>query len=180
MPRLFTGLEVPPELALQLSTMRGGIPGARWIDPENYHITLRFIGDISDPDARAIADALDDVRMPPFEIALSGVGYFGARKPRNVWVGVKPVDMITGLHQSHERLCTALGLARDGRNFTPHVTLARLKNSARADVEAYVSHHSLFSVPPFVVDRFVLFSSRPSRGGGPYVAEQVYDLSYNL
>ena len=46
MPRLFTGLEIPAEIGQTLSNLRGGLPGARWIDPENYHVTLRFIGDI--------------------------------------------------------------------------------------------------------------------------------------
>ena len=46
MPRLFTGLEIPAEIGQTLSSLRGGLPGARWIDPENYHVTLRFIGDI--------------------------------------------------------------------------------------------------------------------------------------
>ena len=48
MPRLFTGIEIPPEITLALSQFRGGLPGARWVDPENYHLTLRFIGDIDD------------------------------------------------------------------------------------------------------------------------------------
>jgi 2'-5' RNA ligase len=49
MPRLFTGVELPPDVALDLSIMRGGIEGARWIDPESYHVTLRFMGDIPEP-----------------------------------------------------------------------------------------------------------------------------------
>ena len=55
MPRLFTGLEIPREVGQTLSLLRGGLPGARWIDPENYHITLRFIGDIDDRLAHDIA-----------------------------------------------------------------------------------------------------------------------------
>ena len=57
MPRLFTGLEIPREVGTTLSLFRGGLPGARWIDPENYHITLRFIGDIDDRLANDIAAA---------------------------------------------------------------------------------------------------------------------------
>ena len=54
MPRLFTGVEIPPEVAQALSTLRGGLPGARWIDPENYHVTLRFIGDVDDDIAHEV------------------------------------------------------------------------------------------------------------------------------
>ena len=62
MPRLFTALEIPPQVAQSLAMMRGGLPGARWIDPENYHLTLRFIGDIDDALAHEIAGLLGRVR----------------------------------------------------------------------------------------------------------------------
>src|SRR5260370_22238054 len=61
MPRIFTALEIPREIAFSLSMLRGGLPGARWIDPENYHLTLRFIGDVDDVLAHEIASLLDQV-----------------------------------------------------------------------------------------------------------------------
>ena len=64
MPRLFTGLEIPPAVAQSLSMMRGGLPGARWIDPENYHVTLRFIGEVDGRDANMIDDALSAISAP--------------------------------------------------------------------------------------------------------------------
>ena len=64
-PRLFTGLEVPAEFAAELAMLRGGISGARWIDAENYHITLRFIGDIDERMASEAADTLGEIRRPP-------------------------------------------------------------------------------------------------------------------
>ena len=67
MPRLFTGLEIPQEIGQSLSSLRGGLPGARWIDPENYHVTLRFIGDIDDYIANEIAHTLVNIRRRPFE-----------------------------------------------------------------------------------------------------------------
>ncbi len=62
--------------------MRGGLPGARWIDPENYHLTLRFIGDIDDALAREIAGMLGRVQRGSFELRLDGLSSFGGRKPR--------------------------------------------------------------------------------------------------
>lgn len=177
MPRLFTGLELPADVIEELAVLRGGIPGARWIDPENYHLTLRFIGDIDGGLAREIAGGLAEIRTAPFEISLKGVGYFGNRKPRNVWVGVAPKEPVSALQQSHERLCQRLGLEPEGRKYSPHITIARLRNGSRREVETWVSRHSLFETRPFEVSRFVLFSSRPSKGGGPYVVEQGYDLA---
>ena len=87
MPRLFTALEIPRDAALSLSLLRGGLPGARWIDVENYHLTLRFIGDVEGPVADEIANALDRVRPPAFSLTLSGVGAFGSKKPHAMWAG---------------------------------------------------------------------------------------------
>ena len=68
MPRLFTGLEIPAEIGQTLSNLRGGLPGARWIDPENYHVTLRFIGDIDGVAANEIASLLVRINRKPFEV----------------------------------------------------------------------------------------------------------------
>ena len=73
MPRLFTGLEIPSGLGQSLATLRGGLPGARWIDPENYHVTLRFIGDVDDVVAHEVASMLGRVRREAFEIGRAHV-----------------------------------------------------------------------------------------------------------
>ena len=87
MPRLFVGLEIPREVAQALSLLRGGLPGARWIDPENYHITLRFIGDIDDRLAHEIALLLDGVKRRSFDVRFGELAAFGGRKPRAVAPG---------------------------------------------------------------------------------------------
>ena len=130
MPRLFTGLEIPPQVAQSLAMMRGGLPGARWIDPENYHLTLRFIGDIDDGLARDIASLLGGVQRAPFELRLDGLSSFGGRKPRALVAAAVPVAPLMDLHAEHERLLQRLGLEPEGRKYTPHVTLARLRDSS--------------------------------------------------
>ena len=90
MPRLFTGLEIPDDIRQSLSMLRGGLPGARWIDPENYHLTLRFVGDVDDVIAREIVFMLGKVRRGGFELRLDGVSSFGGRKPRAVVATVAP------------------------------------------------------------------------------------------
>ena len=128
MPRLFTGLEIPPDIAFELELMRGGVWGARWIDRESFHITLRFIGDIEDGLAHEIADALDGVVARPFRIRLKGVGTFGGNKPHALYVGVAAEgEDLKRLQATHERICQMLGLPPEQRKFTPHVTIARLK-----------------------------------------------------
>ena len=127
MPRLFTALEIPRHVGQSLAMMRGGLPGARWIDPENYHLTLRFIGDIDDALARDIAGLLGQVQRAPFELRLDGLSSFGGRKPRALVAAATPVAPLMELQAEQERLLQRLGLEPEGRKFTPHVTLARLR-----------------------------------------------------
>jgi RNA 2',3'-cyclic 3'-phosphodiesterase len=176
MPRLFTALEIPRNAAMSLSLLRGGLPGARWIDVENYHITLRFIGDVDGRTADEIVDRLDRIDRPEFSLSLNGIGSFGSKKPHSIWAGVSPVPELYALQGEIERICQRLGLAPDPRKFTPHVTLARLKASRLDDVVHYLGGRGDFQTSPFTVSRFVLLSSKESVGGGPYLTEEVFPL----
>ena len=176
MPRLFTGLEIPRQVAESLSMMRGGLPGARWIDPENYHLTLRFIGDIDDALARDIGGLLGRVQRRPFELRLDGLTSFGGRKPRALVASATAVAPLLELQAEQERLLQRVGLEPEGRKYIPHVTLARLRETSSWQVADYLSARGHFRSATFEVSRFVLFSSRSSVGGGPYVVEAAYPL----
>jgi 2'-5' RNA ligase len=177
MPRLFTALEIPPPVAFSLSLLRGGMPGARWVDPENYHITLRFIGDIDHRMADEVGQALMRVDKPRFELNLSGLDALGGNKPHSIVAAVQPSPTLRDLQGEHERIIQRIGLEPERRRFRPHVTLARIKGVSEADAAAYLSLRGDFRTPPFAVGRFVLLSSRDSRGGGPYVMEEAYPLA---
>lgn len=176
MPRLFTALEIPQSAALSLSLLRGGVPGARWIDRENFHITLRFIGDVDHRTADEVVEAFDRVRRQQFMLTLSGTGFFGNKKPHSIWAGVQPVAELNLLQADLERACQRMGLPAEPRKFTPHVTLARLKNARVDDVVHYLTGRGDFQALPFPVTKFVPMSSRDSVGGGPYVVEEEYPL----
>ncbi len=176
MPRLFTGIEIPADVAQHLTFLRGGLPGARWINSENYHLTLRFIGDVDVTLAREVESMLDRVNRAAFEIRLDGLSSFGGRKPRALVANVAPSQALLELQAEHERLMKRVGLEPEGRKYTPHVTVARLRESSSRQVADYLSERALFRSTPFRVERFVLFSSRASVGGGPYVIEQVFPL----
>lgn len=176
MPRLFTALEVPRHVALSLSLLRGGIPGARWIDVENYHITLRFIGDVDNRTADEVVDRLDRIDRPEFQAQLTGIGSFGSKKPHSIWAGVAVSPDMLALQAEIERICQRIALPPDPRKFMPHVTLARLKHCRLDDVVHYLSGRGNFQTAPFNVSRFVLLSSKESVGGGPYVTEEIFSL----
>src|SRR5437016_4603440 len=177
MPRLFTGLEIPADVAMSLSMLRGGLPGARWIDPENYHLTLRFIGDVDDALAGDIALMLGQVKRRGFDLRFDGLTPFGGRRPRAVVAALVPVAPLIELQADHERLMQRIGLEPEGRKYLPHVTLARLRDSSSLQVADYLSARGPFGIPPFPVSRFVLLSSKASGGGGPYVLEAAYPLA---
>ncbi len=177
MPRLFTGLEIPDDVAQSLSTLRGGLPGARWIDPENYHVTLRFIGDVDDVIAHEVASMLGRVRRGAFELRVEELKSFGGRKPRAIVATLGPAQSVMELQAEHERLMQRVGLEPEGRKYIPHVTLARLRDSSSQQVADYLSLRAPLHAPLFKVSRFVLFSSRASIGGGPYVVEAAYPLA---
>ncbi len=176
MPRIFTGLEIPADVGQRLSLLRGGLPGARWIDPENYHVTLRFIGDVDVSIAREVASLLHRVNRQPFELRLDGLSSFGGRKPRALVATIAPSQFLLELQAEHERLMQRVGLEPEGRKYTPHVTLARLRDTSSRQVADYLAARGYFPPLTFRADRFVLYSSRASVGGGPYVVEAEFPL----
>lgn len=177
MPRLFTGLELPDDIIDRLAMLRGKLPGARWIDPDRYHVTLRFLGDVDDVTARSFASALSDIEFGSFELRLTGLGSFGGNKPRALWAGIKPTEPLLRLQKAHERAARLAGAPAEPRNFSPHVTLARMRDTRPQALAEYLSYFGGFIAEPFPVERFVLFSSRANQGGGPYVVEDAYPFS---
>ncbi len=176
MPRLFTALEVPPHIAESLARLRGGVSGARWIDVENYHITLRFLGDVDDRFAHDAANALSFIRRPGLEVTIDELASFGGGKPRAIVARVRSDPTLIEMQAEQERLMRRLGAPPEVRNFAPHVTLARLRGSNSASVAAYLGARGYFPPLKFMAERFVLYSSRDSVGGGPYVIEAEYPL----
>jgi RNA 2',3'-cyclic 3'-phosphodiesterase len=177
LPRLFTGLEIPADIGLALSQYRGGLPGARWVEPENYHVTLRFIGDIDEAMARDVFSVLGEGRRRgPVAVSLDRLATFGGDRPRALFARVEPSPDLQDLQAEHERLMRRVGLPPERRKFTPHVTLARLRDTSPLDAAHYIGTHGHFPKLTFTAQRYVLYSARESTGGGPYLVEAAYPL----
>jgi RNA 2',3'-cyclic 3'-phosphodiesterase len=176
MPRLFAGLEIPAHVTTVLSMLRGGLPGARWVEPSDYHITLRFIGDIGNRVAAEIDDLLAEVSRRPLSLKVAGLGAFGGDKPHSVYAAVENTRELVELQGEVDRIVRACGIAADKRRFQPHVTLARMRGASSLDVADYLSTRGWYPGQTYVADRFVLYSSRMSTGGGPYMVETTYPL----
>ena len=177
MIRLFVALEIPQGVRAGLTLLGGGVPGARWLNEEQLHLTLRFIGEVDENEANDIDDALATIRAPKFTLELAGVGEFGGKIPRAIWAGVRGNEALLHLQKKVETALHRIGTPPDERKFSPHVTLARLKSAPREKVAEFLAHHGLYASGPFPVERFVLFSSQLGSGGSVYHPERIYPLT---
>jgi RNA 2',3'-cyclic 3'-phosphodiesterase len=168
MPRLFTAIEIPPLVRQHLALMRAPLAGAKWIEAEDMHITLRFVGDIDGRTAEEFADLLAGIQARPFTITIKTLGAFGGRDPRVLWAGVEAGEELDALYRANERAARAAGIEPAGRDFKPHVTLARMRGARQHAVARFLEENGAFRSEPFVATRFVLLSARPGSGGPPY------------
>jgi 2'-5' RNA ligase len=176
--RLFVGLALPWELKQRLAVLAGGVPGARWVPVENYHMTLRFIGEVPKHRAEEIDHALAALRTRPFSLTLVGVGTFNkGGRDTQLWVGVERNPHLDHLQAKIETALQRVGLEPERRRFAPHVTLARLDNAVPAKIAQFVQTHNLFRAEPVPVEHFILFSSRLGKEASVYVPEVEYMLA---
>ena len=177
MLRLFVGIEFPPELKLRLSLLTVGIPGAKWVDPGNLHLTLRFIGEVGEDVAADIDEALVRVRARPFSVQLAGTGVFGGDRPRTLWAGIDKQPALAALRDKIEQALIRAGLPPEQRKFAPHVTLARLRDPELDKLGHFLAANAQFRADPLPVDHFSLIASFPTKAGSIYEDQADYPLS---
>lgn len=178
MLRLFVAIELPEDMKQRIGLLAGGLPDARWVAPQSLHITLRFIGEVDEETAQDIDAALGTVHSQPVEIALSGVGCFESKgRVRAVWSKVNGSDGLGLLQSRVDSSLKRVGLEPEGRKFTPHVTLARLKGVPSRVVAPYLEYHGSFRAGPFTATHFTLFRSHMGHGGSHYEALARYELA---
>ena len=176
--RLFVALDLPWELKQRLALLCGGIPGARWIASENFHLTMRFIGEVSAVQAEDIDHALATLRAPAFELNLAGVGTFAkAGRAVALWVGADRNPALDHLQTKIETALRRAGCEPERRRFAPHVTLARLDNIPEEKIAAFVQDKNLFRAAPVRMAHLTLFSSVLGRDGSVYTPEVEYALA---
>lgn len=167
MPRLFTALELPDVARLRLAALRAPFARARWVKPEDYHITLRFLGEVSRRQADELGHALADLDLAAPRIRIAGTGVFGGKVPNVVYATVEPSAELDMLARAHDRAAKAVGLAPDPKKFVPHVTLARLDHVPVETVAKFLERSGDLALAPFYPTRAVMMSAREG-GGGPY------------
>jgi len=177
MVRLFVAIDLPEPVRARLAALAGGIPGARWVSADNIHLTLRFIGEVDEGKFEDIAEALESIEAPGFEVVLEGIGHFGPpRAARSVHVGVARNPALSHLRDKIESALVRAGLEPEGRKFSPHVTLARLHNAPGSRITAFVAGNNLIREGPIPVAGFTLYSSFLGRSGAIHIPERFYPL----
>ena len=178
MPRLFIAVDLPERIKANLESMSFGIPGAKWVAPEQQHLTVRFIGEVDGVMFRDIRNILDEVSSAPFSLQLKGVGYFPPRgTPRVLWVGLEKSEPLQLLRKKIDSRLLRVRVAPEGRKFSPHITLARLRNSPVQKIVNFLSGNGLFSQEPFQVEDFKLYSSVLSSKGAYHKVERIYPFA---
>ena len=180
---LFTALEIPELIRSELAGLQGFEDAewdAGWVPEENFHITLAYIGDVEEPFAEDIDTELARIKRPGFELELKGVGAFGGKRPQILYAAVAKSPALDALAEKHMSVLRRLGVEIDGRNYTPHVTLARPRHAPLDLVQRWIAANNLYASGPFPVDRAVLFSSHKTGDGRHYEPERFYDLGPHL
>lgn len=175
--RLFVGLPLPEDLRQRLAGLGVGLPGARWVAPDNLHVTLRFIGEIDDGQAEDIDAALAAIRAPAFDVTVGGVGCFDrGGKVHTVWAGVEAGAAIGHLYEKVESAVVRAGFEPERRKFKAHITLARLRGTPAHRVGDYILARQDFVGGRFTAEGFTLFRSHLGHAGAHYEALVDYPL----
>lgn len=176
MPRLFTALRLPPAVADALLDTQEGVDAARWQDDEQLHLTLAFLGEVDVRAADDLIAALARVPVPPFAVALRGVGHFEHKgRVKALWAGVAPCPELHALQHRVAQACAMAGCPPIARRYVPHVTLARVSGPA-PEVPAWLARHALLAVPDFTVASFALYTSTLSPGGSHYTLVEQFPI----
>jgi len=174
--RLFVAIRLPDPVRERLLDVMEGLEGARWQDEENLHLTLRFVGEVERPLANELAGALGRIVAPRFPLEIAGVGHFERKgRPHALWARLGPSEGLGLLRQRVERACAEVGLERETRRFTPHVTLARLSGGT-GPIAPWLAVNGALRIDSWEVEAFSLFESHLTHTGALYEEAVRYQL----
>ncbi len=175
MIRVFTAIRLPEDIKRSLTLLKGNLRGAKWVSQENLHITLRFIGEVTEKDLQGIKEELRNISFYPFKLKLKDLGHFSAKStPRVLWVGVDPKEEILELKERIDTGLLNLNIPRDKKKYVPHVTLARFKGSNFEEVAQYLQAGLGFFTREFELNEMVLFSSKTKEDEPQYSIEEIF------
>lgn len=177
MYRLFVAIDLPDDVKSELASFCFGLPGARWVDDDQLHLTLRFIGEADGALFEEIREALATIEMAPFSFQLKGAGHFPPRgMPQVLWIGVQADEKLLHLRSKVNSVLRQLGLESEKRKFSPHITVARLRNTSRSRIATFLAANNLYASRVIEVGAFHLYSSTLTSKGAIHTLEAAYAL----
>jgi 2'-5' RNA ligase len=173
--RLFVSLELPCSIKQRLAEMDPHLRGVRWLTPEQMHLTLSFLGNVSGDVEETLKKNLGDIVWKAFFLPISGLGAFpGKGRPNILWVGVGTGHPhLFQLHKRVQEAAIGAGLEPDLRPFHPHVTLARCRDVSAESVRPFLRTHTAFDAGMIHVESFCLNSSELTPSGSVYTLESL-------
>ena len=176
MHRLFVAIRPPQSVRDLLLDRMDGVRGAHWVEEEQIHLTVRFIGEVDRHVADDVHAALGTVHQPRFPLALAGLGSFDRKSGSAVlWAAVAPHEPLKALHKKVDQALERVGVEPDRRAFHPHITLARLSRGTGA-LKPFIEGAGPLTSAPFPVEDFRLYESALTPNGPLYTLAGRYPL----
>jgi len=195
--RIFIGIDLDPEVRARISRFLEGVESfaseARWVRPESLHVTLKFIGEQTPEQVEAVAERLRKVEGSAFEIRFAGYGYFPTPKAARVfWIGIQAGPQLADLAANIDVAVAELGIPREDRRYSPHMTLARGGAGRRsgsskrrngdepsamfATLDKRLAAMGELDFGAMTAREFILYQSQLSPGGSKYARLQHFPL----
>jgi len=177
MIRLFIAIDIPEVIKMHVQGMGRSIKNGRPVPDDQLHLTLKFIGEVESSRLLDIHESLGVISHPRFSISLKGVGTFPPRgTPRVLWAGITPVENVTRLRRTIENKLAEISIPKEGKKYSPHITLARLRNSPIKQLQQFLAGNAFLETPEFEVENFSLYSSQLTSKGAIHRLESSYSL----
>lgn len=179
--RLFIALDIPQEVRERISAyverVRSLCPDARWARVEGLHVTLKFIGEFPDARVPEIVKALAGINSRPFDVKFDNVGFFPSpRSPRVFWIGVSAGEELPQLAEAVSEALAAIGIPREDKKYSPHMTLARAGSRHNLKALASLMTSEVEAFGTMTANEFFLYRSQLGRGGSKYTKLERFGL----
>ncbi len=175
MIRVFIGLDLPEDIKRSLGLLKRPVRGAKWVPLENLHLTVRFIGEVSENCLQIIKEELREISFYSFKVKIKDIGHFSAKStPKVIWAGVDPHEEIMELREKIDEALSKVKIPLEKKKYIPHVTLARLRGTNFQEVVEFLQQGMGFFTREFVLGQMILFSSKQKEEGSVYSIEEIF------
>ncbi len=183
--RTFIAIEIDPSIKDKISNLvqELGKQGAKvgWVKKESIHLTLKFLGEIDEKKIKEVSEKLKLIssKIKPFRIRIEGTGWFPEKgsHPRVLWIGVKYPEHLKILWEEIEKELEKIGFEKEGREFSPHITIGRVKgNGSINKVLDILRKFTTYLFGEMEVKRIILFQSILKPDGAEYIPLEKFDF----